>query len=298
MTSKVRDVPFHLAGFLISLLLMSLPAVAGQVTLAWDPVLNSALAGYVLHYGPSAGQYTSKIDVGKTTLRTVSNLTEGATYHFVVTAYGASRVETGFSNDVSATIPYGALVPGFTASVTSGTAPLAMNFINTSTGSISTYSWNFGDGTTSTSQSPSHVYAAAGIYTVSLTVTGPAGTNTKTISNYVTVINAQGSLDTSPPVAPTSLIATASGSTSISLSWKASTDNVGVTGYRIERCQGVSCTAFAQIATSTVTTFSSTGLLAGTRYSYRVRATDAVGHLSAYSNTATATTTATTTADT
>ncbi len=215
-----------------------------------------------------------------------------------MTAYGATRVETGFSNDVSATIPYGALVAGFTASVTLGTAPLAMNFVDSSTGSITKYSWNFGDGTTSTSKSPSHVYAAAGVYTVSLTVTGPAGNNTKTIPSYITV-KAQGTADTLPPTAPTSLVASLSGSTSLQLTWKASTDNVGVTGYRIERCQGVGCTAFAQIATSTGTTFSSTGLLAGTRYSYRVRAVDAAGRLSGYSNTVTATIpTAPTTADT
>ena len=94
--------------------------------------------------------------------------------------------------------------------------------------------------------------------------------------------------DTSPPTTPSSLVATAGGSTSIKLSWRASTDNVGVTGYRIERCQGVGCTAFVQIATSTGTTITNSGLIAGTSYSYRVRAADAAGKLSAYSNTATA----------
>jgi hypothetical protein len=74
------------------------------------------------------------------------------------------------------------------------------------------------------------------------------------------------------------------------LSWTASTDNVGVTGYRVERCQGAGCSNFAQVGTPSGTTFNNTGLTAGTSYSYRVRAADAAGNLSGYSNAASATT--------
>ena len=74
--------------------------------------------------------------------------------------------------------------------------------------------------------------------------------------------------------------ATATGSSQINLSWTASTDNVGVTGYRVERCQGAGCTNFAQMGTPAGPTFSDTGLTAATSYSYRVRATDAAGNLS------------------
>jgi len=96
--------------------------------------------------------------------------------------------------------------------------------------------------------------------------------------------------DTTPPSAPTNLTSTAASSSQINLSWTASTDNVGVTGYRVERCQGAACTTFAQIATPTGITFNDTGLTASTSYSYRVRATDAAGNLSAFSSTATAST--------
>src|SRR6266568_2354397 len=95
--------------------------------------------------------------------------------------------------------------------------------------------------------------------------------------------------DTQPPTAPSNLTATVSGS-QINLSWTASTDNVGVTGYLVERCQGAGCTTFAQIATPASTTYNDTGLTAATSYSYRVRATDAANNLSPYSTTATATT--------
>jgi chitodextrinase len=91
--------------------------------------------------------------------------------------------------------------------------------------------------------------------------------------------------DATPPTAPTSLGATASSSTQIGLTWTASTDNVGVTGYRVERCTGASCTSFAQIGTAGATTFSDSGLTASTSYSYRARATDAAGNLGTFSNT-------------
>jgi len=96
--------------------------------------------------------------------------------------------------------------------------------------------------------------------------------------------------DTTPPTAPTNLAATAASATQINLSWTASTDNVGVTGYKVERCSVAGCANFVQIATPTGITFNDTGLTASTSYSYRVRANDAAGNNSAYSNTASATT--------
>ncbi|PYM80278.1 MAG: hypothetical protein DME09_19660 [Candidatus Rokuibacteriota bacterium] len=92
-----------------------------------------------------------------------------------------------------------------------------------------------------------------------------------------------------PPAAPSGLTATAVGSSRINLAWTASASS-GVTGYLVERCQGSGCTGFAQVATVAGTTYNDTGLLAGTSYNYRVRATDAAGNLSGYSNTASATT--------
>src|SRR5258708_21933224 len=98
--------------------------------------------------------------------------------------------------------------------------------------------------------------------------------------------------DTTPPTAPTNLTASAASATQINLSWTASTDNVGVTGYMVERCTGVGCSNFAPIATPTTTTFDDSGLNASTSYSYRVRATDAASNLSPYSGTASASTSA------
>jgi fibronectin type 3 domain-containing protein len=97
--------------------------------------------------------------------------------------------------------------------------------------------------------------------------------------------------DTIPPSDVTGLTATAVSATQINLSWAAATDNVGVTGYRVERCQGAGCSTFAQIATSAGTTFGDTSLIASTPYSYRVKAVDAGTNVSVnYSNEASATT--------
>ena len=93
-------------------------------------------------------------------------------------------------------------------------------------------------------------------------------------------------VDTQAPTAPGNLTAAGASSSQINLGWTASTDNVGVTGYLVERCQSAGCSNFVQIAAPTTTAFSDTGLTAGASYSYRVRATDAAGNLSGYSNTA------------
>jgi glucose/arabinose dehydrogenase len=112
------------------------------------------------------------------------------------------------------------------------------------------------------------------------------------LSGYSNTASTTTLADSQPPTAPGNLTATAASASQINLGWVASTDNFGVTGYRIERCQGTSCTNFVQVGTSATTNFSSTGLLARTVYRFRVRASDAANNLSAYSNAATARTTA------
>ena len=119
-------------------------------------------------------------------------------------------------------------------------------------------------------------------------------------TDMTTPIGSGGSSDTQKPTPPpSSLTATPVSSSQINLAWTAASDNVGVTSYRIERCQGTGCATtpsnFVQIGTVNgtppATTYNnSTGLAANTPYSYRILATDAVPNLSDYSNVATATT--------
>ncbi|MFC4112626.1 PQQ-dependent sugar dehydrogenase [Nonomuraea zeae] len=97
--------------------------------------------------------------------------------------------------------------------------------------------------------------------------------------------------DTSPPTAPGSLAASGTTATGTTLTWAASTDNVGVSGYDILRAPGTTGGTFTQAGTSATTSFTDTGLTASTAYRYQVRARDAAGNLSPVSNTVTVTTT-------
>jgi chitodextrinase len=97
-------------------------------------------------------------------------------------------------------------------------------------------------------------------------------------------------VDTSPPTVPAGLTASADGVGEVDLGWSASTDDVGVAGYRVERCEGVGCTSFAEVGAPTGTSFSDTGLSPSTTYRYRVRAVDPSDNYSGYSGVAEATT--------
>ncbi len=89
-----------------------------------------------------------------------------------------------------------------------------------------------------------------------------------------------GGSGTNGPTTPGNVTATAVSPTQVNLTWSASSDPAGITGYLIERCQGVDCTNFTQIGTSTTTSYSDSGLSASTSYSYEIIAMDSAGHSS------------------
>ena len=84
--------------------------------------------------------------------------------------------------------------------------------------------------------------------------------------------------DTTVPSQVSGLVASAVSSSRVDLSWSAASDNVGVTGYEVERCQGAGCSSFAAVTTVSALGWSDTGRSPGTSYSYRVRARDAAGN--------------------
>ena len=106
------------------------------------------------------------------------------TVALTVSGSGGSNTQTRASY-ITVTVP--APVASFIANVTSGNAPLAVNFTNLSSGAITSYAWTFGDGGTSTATNPAHTYANAGSYTVALTATGPGGSNAQTRTAYISV---------------------------------------------------------------------------------------------------------------
>ena len=130
--------------------------------------------------------YSSKKSVGS-----ISN-----SFDVIVGAYPGGDFYKGDMDELSFTIGSVSTVPpsaSFTATPTSGKAPLKVSFKDTSTGSPSKWQWDFGDGSTSTSSSPSHTFDSAGTYTVGLTATNSAGSGTA--SAVVTVTGA----DNKPP---------------------------------------------------------------------------------------------------
>ena len=73
----------------------------------------------------------------------------------------------------------------FSPSKTSGVFPLDVNFVDRSTGNVSSWSWDFGDGSTSSDQNPSHTYNDSGRYTVSLTVSDGTNNSVTTKNNLI-----------------------------------------------------------------------------------------------------------------
>jgi PKD repeat protein len=180
---------------------------AGQAQLSWQaPTTNedgtpaTDLTSFRIHYGtlsrgtiidPRLFNYQQRTTIAASqTTHTVMGLTDGIRYFFSVTALDSSGNESKYSPEVNIVISGTPTVPvaSFTANPTSGTAPLTVRFTDTSTpaASLTAWSWAFGDGSTSSAQNPSHSYAAAGFYTVTLGVTGPGGSDTATTTITVT----------------------------------------------------------------------------------------------------------------
>ncbi|HYN25821.1 MAG TPA: fibronectin type III domain-containing protein, partial [Pyrinomonadaceae bacterium] len=149
----------------------------------------------------------------------------------------------------------------------------------------------------STTSGGPYTTIAPGVTTTSYT--DASVTNGTTYFYVVSAVNANGesansnqvsatpqSPPPSSPAAPTNLVATGVSSSQINLTW---TDNsTNETGFRIERCQGSTCTNFAFLTnvgpnTGNTASYSNTGLAKNKWYTYRVRAFNDVGN-SAYSN--------------
>ncbi len=121
--------------------------------------------------------------------------TAAGTYTVTLTATNPdgsdSETKTGY---IAVTEPPAPPVAAFSGTPTSGDAPLTVQFTDASNGDPTSWSWTFGDGGTSAAQNPEHTYTAAGTYTVSLTATSSAGSDTETRTGYITVDE--------PPVLP------------------------------------------------------------------------------------------------
>jgi PKD repeat protein len=138
----------------------------------------------------SSGDYSTSLwDFGDGLTSTLESPTHTYTvvgvYTVTLTVKGLGGSDTlNYSHCITVHPP---LYAAFTASPTLGFAPLTVTFTNTSGGDYNTSLWDFGDGVTSTLDSPTHTYTLPGTHTVTLTVSGPGGTDTATRAGYITV---------------------------------------------------------------------------------------------------------------
>ena len=156
---------------------------------------NGAATLLVNFTDASSGIVTSRAwdfgDGGTSTLTSPSHpYTNPGAFSVSLTVFGplGSDMLT-LSNYITVTNLVGAPSADFIASPMNGAAPLLVNLIDASTGSITNRSWTFGDGGESVLTNPSHTYSNAGVYSVALTVSGPGGSDVTDLVNLVTVTN-------------------------------------------------------------------------------------------------------------
>jgi PKD repeat protein len=176
-------------------------SVATAPTTPTSQASETAVA--VVGFGDTSGTLTSGNGFGDVGLATVERNSKRKTVALATKDLTSSEavayagVLTPGMQSVSAVVTYRTEetpppppVPptaGFTAAPTSGPAPLAVQFTDTSVGGPTQWLWDFGDGTTSVARDPAHTYAAVGTYTVSLTVANASGSNTATQTGLITV---------------------------------------------------------------------------------------------------------------
>ena len=269
---------------------------SSQIDLSWTASTdNVGVTGYKIYRGGTLWYTTSNLSYSDT------GLTSNTSYSYYVQAYDAAGNISSPTASVSATTPSGtascttltltfqnnktSYVIGETVTYTyacspGGTAPFVevsvlkpdsdITVYNSTSGSISQNTLGFGTSN-----------LVAGNYTLRACFTADCSGGV-TVSLPFTVTTVATS-DTTAPTSPTGLSTSAMSSSQINLSWTASTDNVGVTGYKIYR-------GGTYLLTVTGTSYSNTGLSSGTNYSYYVMAIDTAGNISATSNTANSTT--------
>jgi large repetitive protein len=129
------------------------------------------------HVYTEAGTYTVKLIV----------VIGGKSY--TSTRYGLVSVDENetATTTTTTTTTSTTLKAGFTASPVNGPGPLTVKFTDNSTGSPISWTWDFGDGASSTVQNPTHNYTVPGSYTVSMVAKSASGTNLVSYSNLITV---------------------------------------------------------------------------------------------------------------
>jgi hypothetical protein len=174
-----------------------------SITLAWTASAGTDIAGYNVYYGEASHTYTTKVSAGDSTTGTISGLTPGVTYYFAVTAYDSVGLESGYSSEITYTVPLGAPTVTLTSPGT-GSLYLAPATINLAAGvtanghTITKVQFYNGATSLGSDTSAPYTYAwknvTAGSYSVTAQVTYDSGS---TVSSPAVTVNVSGPSATS-----------------------------------------------------------------------------------------------------
>ncbi|WP_104091171.1 PKD domain-containing protein [Arthrobacter sp. GMC3] len=196
----------------------SFTATPSGLSVAFDATASSVpsgqtIASYKWDFGDG-----SPTGTGVTPNHTYST---AGNYTVVLTVTSSSGVAATASRIVTAVVPNQAPVASFVAGVAGLTVSVDGSGSTDADGSVASYAWQFGDGSTGTGKTASHVYAAAGSYTVTLVVTDDQGLASAAVTKSVTV--------TAPPVnqAPVASFVAGVAGLTVSVDGSGSTDADG-----------------------------------------------------------------------
>ncbi len=267
-----------------------------QISLSWSASTDGVgVSGYqILRSSSNGGPYTL-LTTSNTNSYTNTNLSVG-TYYYVVRAYDAALNYSSNSNQANATIVASTDMqaptnPTALSASASGTQITLSWLASTDNVAVARYSIerslsaSSGFQELNTSTNTSYVDTGLSSNTTYYYRLRAQDTSAN-YSNYTNVINTTtGAVDTQSPTTPTSLSNSVSG-TQVSLSWSASTDATGVTGYNILRST-TNGSGYSLLTTSATNSYTNTNLANNTYY-YVVQAYDAAGNTSSNSNQTTA----------
>ncbi len=258
---------------------------ASQINLAWSPSAdNVAVTGYRVYRAGALIATTAALSYAD------AGLAASTSFSYYVAAFDAAGNASAPSTAVSTTTlappdTSAPSVPGGLGAVATSSSRISLTW-SASTDNVAVAGYRVYRGSTQIATTATLAYTDVGLAastTYSYTLSAFDGAGNVSANSAAVTARTQNRADTSKPSVPGGLSASAVTGRLISLSWTASTDNVGVTGYNVYR-GGV------QIAAVSTPSYADAGVSPSTRYSYQVTAFDAAGNTSSKSATASATT--------